>query len=152
MLRAAILLLLSTATLTGCSGFGVGVRQDTEDRDALTVLLAGKRSGDRFPARGLLDRRWTRLFVFAPGAETQPIEDRIGIPFPFSKERAPEDAEYLVFADEEQVVAAFTFAGPPGVDASCLRAGRGPLLPETELTLSASGSGLTTLTGIGRCG
>lgn len=155
MRRATLLLLLVSATLTGCTGFGVGVRQDKEDRDALGMLLTGKRVGDRFPARVLLGRDWTRLFVFAPGADTQAIEDRIGIPFPFSKEFAPQDDAYLVFADAEQVLSAFTFAGPVGIDASCLLAGRGPLVPDTELTLRQTGSGrasLTRVTGTGRCG
>lgn len=155
MWRAALLSLLVALGLVGCSGFGVGVRQDREDRDALTVLLSGKRAGDRFPARALLGRGWTRLFAFAPGAETQAIEDRIGIPFPFSKELAPSDGVYLVFADAEQVISAFTFVGPVGVDASCLLAGRGPLRPGTELTLRQVASGRATLGRVaatGRCG
>lgn len=155
MRRVALLLLLVSGTLAGCTGFGVGVRQDKEGRDALTALIAGKRVGDRFPARALLAGDWTRLFVFAPGAETQAIEDRIGIPFPFSKEFAPKDDAYLVFADAEEVLSAFTFVGSVGIDASCLRSGRGPLLPETELTLRRIGSGrasLARVTGTGRCG
>ncbi len=154
MRRAALLLLVST-TLTGCTGFGVGVRQDKDDRDALAVIIAGERVGDRFPARALLGQDWTRLFVFAPGADTQAIEDRIGIPFPFSKEFAPDDGAYLVFADSEQVLSAFTFVGPVGIDASCLLSGLGPLLPDTELTLRRVGSGrasLTRVTGTTRCG
>ncbi len=155
MRRATLLLLLTSLTLAGCTGFGVGVRQDKEDRDAFGMLLTGKRVGDRFPARELLPRAWTRLFVFPPGADTQAIEDRIGIPFPFSKEFAPEDDAYLVFADAEEVLSAFTFVGPVGVDGSCLLLGSGPILPKAELTLRRIGSGrasLSTLSGTERCG
>ena len=155
MRRAVFLLLLVSAALAGCTGFGVGVRQDKEDQDTLTAYVTGKRVGDRFPARALLGRDWTRLFVFAPGADTQAIEDRIGIPFPFSKEFAPRDDAYLVFVDANEVLSAFTFAGSVGIEASCLLAGRGPLLPETELTLRRVGSGrgsLARVTATGRCG
>lgn len=151
-----ILLLLACAgLLSACTGFGVGVRQDQEDRDALTAGLAAKRPGARFPARELLARDWTRLFVFRPGEETQPIEDRIGVPFPFSEEATPTTTVYLVFLDGEEVVSAFSFAGPSGVDAGCLRAARGPLVPRTELTLVESedrgGARLSALAAAARC-
>lgn len=156
MRRATALLLLPVvAVLAGCSGFGVGVRQDKEDRDALGAVLATKRPGDRFPARELLAGGWTRLYVFAPGVDTQPIEDRIGIPFPYSAESARTDAEYLVFTDEEEVRSSFTFEAGVGVGARCLRAGRGPLGPDTELTLVRTGAGqaqLSTVAEAARCG
>lgn len=153
-----LLILLGVWSLAGCTGtgFGVGVRQDKEDRDALTARLAAMRPGARFTARDLLARDWTRLFVFRPGEETQPIEDRIGVPFPFSEEATPTTSVYLVFLDGEQVVSAFSFVGPTGVDAGCLRAARGPLVPQTFLTLAPrrgrGGARLSTLATAARCG
>lgn len=129
-------LLLCLLALTGCSGFSIGVRQDKDDRAAMTALLAGKRPGARFPAKELLlNRGWKRLYVFRGGIATQPIEDRIGIPFPQSGEATPKDASYLVFGDDDNVISAFSFAGPPGVGDRCLIADRVPLKPDTELTL-----------------
>lgn len=136
--------LLATATLAGCSGFSIGVRQDKDDRVAVTRVLRAKVVGDRFAARELLGRDWTRLWVFAGGVETRAIEDRIAIPFPESGEATPPETPYLVFDDGKAVVAAFSLAGRDDdarvarVRAGCLLAQRGPLAPATPLVVVAS--------------
>ena len=154
--RAALLaLLLAAASLGGCSGFSIGVRQDEEDQARLFEAVAARGPGDRFPARALLDRRWTRLFVFRGGIATQAVEDRIAIPFPQSGEETPRTSSYLVFADDEQVISAFSLVTPPGVGAGCLLADRAPLTPGTPLTLVPDGSGggsrLSTVAAAGLC-
>ena len=151
--------LLLVAALTGCSGFTIGVRQDKEDKAAFTAALGRAQSGDRFAARGLLAAKdWTRLWLFRGGDATQAIEDRIGVPFPQSGDRTPAGVAYLVFVDGDEVLAAFSYAGPADVDPACLLTERGPLQPQTALTLVAAGVGgpletsrLSTLAGTRRC-
>lgn len=153
--RLVALPLLLAATLPGCSGFTIGVRQDKEDKAAFAAALGRAKSGDRFPARALLAKRWTRLWLFRGGVATQAIEDRIGVPFPQSGDPTPAGMGYLVFADADEVLSAFSFAGPAGVDPACLLAERGPLAPRTALTLVGTGAGgaarLSTLAGAPRC-
>lgn len=150
---AALAVLLVALGTAGCSGFSIGVRQDKEDREALLTALRTKQEGSRFPARELLRKDWTRLFVFRGGIATQAIEDRIGIPFPQSGEETPKATPYLVFADREAVVAAFSYEGPGEVDPRCLLAERVPLDPGTPLTVIGSGPArLTTVAGAARCG
>ena len=141
--------------LSGCSGFSIGVRQDKDDRAALTAVLAAKRPGDRFPAKDLLARGWKRLYVFRGGIATQPIEDRIGIPFPQSGEETAKEASYLVFADDDNVISAFSLVLPAGVGARCLLAERVPLEPRTPMALVPGGRAgtaqLSTAATAGRC-
>jgi hypothetical protein len=127
--------LLCLVPLSGCSGFAIGVRQDKEDQATFGRSLIGKPPGREFPARALFGGSWTRLWVFRGGAGTQPIEDRIGIPFPRSDIATPTGAVYLVLDDGKQVRSAFTFLGPERVDAGCLLATHGPLTPRTALQL-----------------
>ena len=151
-------LLLAAATLPGCSGFSIGVRQDKEDREAFARALAAKDAGSFFAAGELLRKDWTRLFVFRGGIATQAVEDRIAIPFPQSGEATSAEASYLVFADEEEVVSAFSYAGPTRLTPRCFLAERVPFTPATELTLVAGGEGeprkapkLSTVAEVDRC-
>lgn len=148
-----LLLMLALAS-SGCSGFSIGVRQDSDDKAAFARFLAAQPAGSRFPASRLLGKEWTRLFVFRGGISTQAVEDRIGIPFPQSGEEIPPATSYLVFADDEAVVSAFSYAGPRDVDASCFLAERVPLAPDTALTLGAAEDGrlsLSTVAAADRC-
>lgn len=153
--------LLVTAALAGCSGFSIGVRQDKDDRVAATRVIGAKAVGDRFAARELLARRWTRLWVFRGGVETKAIEDRIAIPFPESGEPTPPETPYLVFDDGKAVAAAYSLAGLDDdarvarIRVGCLLAQRGPLAPSTPLTVVAVGSARTArvapVAAAGRC-
>lgn len=155
--RLVALPLLLAAALPGCSGFTIGVRQDKEDKAAFTAALGRARGGDRFPARALLAKRWTRLWLFRGGVATQAIEDRIGVPFPQSGDPTPAGA-YLVWVDGDEVLSAFSYAGPGDVDPACLLAEGGPLRPQTALSLVGEGAGrplgtsrLSTVAGARRC-
>ncbi|MCW3009737.1 MAG: hypothetical protein JWO90_141 [Solirubrobacterales bacterium] len=129
----ALPLLCLAAVLTGCSGFSIGVRQDKEDAERFGRVLARAPLDRPFPVRDLLDRGFTRLFVFEGGGSTQEVEDRIRIPFPQSGEEIADDAAYVVFADAEEVVAAFTYRGAPGATGRCLVTARVPLGPDDEV-------------------
>lgn len=60
------------------------MRQDKGEQATFGTYLVGKPPGRRLAADALLGGSWTRLWVFRGGVGTQPIEDRIGIPFPSS--------------------------------------------------------------------
>lgn len=143
--RALAPFLLLAASTSSCSGFSIGVRQDSDDKASFTRVLDAQAPGSRFPAGRLLDKGWSRLFVFRGGISTQAIEDRIGIPFPQSGEAIPAATSYLVFADDEAVVSAFSYAGPRDVDATCFLAERVPLDPRTELVLGDGEGGRASL-------
>lgn len=145
--RAPFLLALALG-LPGCSGFAIGVRQDKEEAAQVARALAARAPDRPFPARTLLDVGWTRLWVFRGGIGTQEIEDRIGIPFPYSGEDTPPEESYLVFADREQVVASFSWADPPAVSARCFLAERTPLTPDAPLELRSAGGGAPRLVAV----
>ena len=151
-----LLPLLVPLALAGCSGFDIGVRQDKEDRASLAAVLARERPGVPFAASRLLPAKgFARLWVFRGGIATQPLEDRIGIPFPKSGVPTPKGRRYLVFDDGKQVISSFSLTVPRGVSGACLLAERRPLGPRTLLVLvrgpAPAPARLSTVAGAAAC-
>jgi hypothetical protein len=132
----AVLFLLVLA-LVGCAGPGylMALRQDKEDRAAVARVLARQPTGRPFPARAMLAKPWTRLWVFGDRATAQGIEDRIGLPFPRTEQPVARGATYLVFTDAEQVLSAFTLPPGPRGTVACMGSLR-PLGAGTSLVLA----------------